>query len=204
MDSSARSLFRLMPLALVFVVGCAASSPTPSDGNQNDNQTDNRNDNQNDNVNDNQTVTDLDAAELVLPDGGDALIVVTEDEGLGSAAYFGVDDGVSVRPTRLVANAGDDQMIVVFNLEGNVAHVTFGPLTVDFSINADDSFDATISAGDEVLFTDVNIESAAAKAAIPTRQRLTEFELIVCEAATIQSFAEQKLGELRDDVLSCL
>lgn len=151
-----------------------------------------------------QTDVELGAAEVLFPDSGDALIVVLEDEGLGSAVYFGVDDGVSVRPTRLVADAGEDQLSIVFDAEGRPAQVTLGSFGVDFTFNPDGTFNATTSDGDEVLFTDTNIELSNAKVASPLQQGVGEIQLIACETIMLLSLAEERFGALDDDLLSCL
>ncbi len=136
-----------------------------------------------------QTDTGLGAAEVVFPDSGDGLIIVTEAEGLGSAVYSGYDDGASIRPMRVVADAGDDFLTINLDVEGRAVQFIFGGATTDLTHQADGIIDITVSDASGVLYTDSDVQVGSAKMAGGAALKFTDGDLVECAESVLFSAA---------------
>jgi len=141
-------------------------------------------------------------AKVSFPNSGDALIVVDEDEGLGSATYFGLDEGDSVRPTRLIADAGDEVLDVVFDNQARPIDITFARLRFGLAYNDDGTFDLMLSddAGDR--FTEAGIPSTTAKVVTTNLAFRIDLDLDLCATNLIIN-ETNKLDGLTEDELAC-
>lgn len=160
------------------------------------------------NTNDNSSSV----AEVSLVDGvgfpttGDALIIVESERGAaGSAVYFGVDDGETVKPTLLVADADDVNMIVAFDDNGDAIRSSLGLMELAYTYNDDGTFDMTLTDAGGNTYAESEIAPLSDETAARTPAQLSFADLIICEQSTIITETNAVLGRpMTTEELNCV
>jgi hypothetical protein len=162
----------------IAINGCGGTAPI-TDTNTNGNANDNDNANESD-----IGLPALGSTQITFPETGDVLFATTEDNGLGSAVFLGYDDGASIHPTRVVTDAGHDQLTINFDVKGRPAQFIFGGATTDMTHNDDGTIDITISDSSGVLYTDSAVQISSRGAL-----QFSDSDLTQCAEAALLSAA---------------
>ncbi len=145
----------------------------------------------------------MDGATVEFPAEGDALMLVNEDSGVGSAAFFGYDDGQEVIPRLMVSELDGQRFEVVMGLEGRMARATVGNLAADYSYNADGSFDLTLSDDEGVRFTWTAIEPSTPETVTTGLRIRDELDLDACAEGLIFGEVDRQYPDLFDLERAC-
>ncbi len=145
----------------------------------------------------------LEGAKVEFPAEGDAMMLLSEDSGVGSAAFFGYEDDQEVIPRLLISEIDGEPFEVVMDLEGRVARTTVGNLAADFSHNADGSFDLTISDDEGVRFVETAILPSTAKIVTTGLRIGIDLDLDLCATSLILGEVERQLPNATEAEQAC-
>lgn len=151
----------------------------------------------------------LDDDGVGFPNTGSALIIVEarDSEALGSAVYYGTDNGANVYPTEVVADAGEGVIRLTLNAQGDPSAFEFDSLTTTTTYNDDGTVDVWIldSTNSGYKIDDIELEDSDKGGSPRLQQVITFDDLFACGPTLLNQIATQTLGGALDaDLFDCI
>jgi len=136
-------------------------------------------------------------ATITLSDSFGTLVVIQEDEGVGSTIVYGEFDDFVAEPrvTGFDVDAGDEVLVISLDFDGRPIEVTIGRTTLSIQYNPDGSFDyqvydfgGLVAEGSSVIPEGVNQKRPSAKLTA-----VTEIDVFECTTNQMEEWASRTI-----------